>query len=56
MSAGPLHHHSPTEGGPLARLGRGSAARLHTAREGSRFARWLPAPLRRAAGKVVSPS
>ena len=55
MSAGPLHHHSPTEGGPLARLGRGSTARLHTAREGSRFARWLPAPLRRATGKVLSP-
>jgi acyl-CoA dehydrogenase len=56
MPGGPLHHHAPTEGGALVRaFGRGSATRLRTAQEGSRFARWLPAPLRRVAGKVISP-
>jgi len=55
MPGGPLHHHAPAEGGALATLGRGAAPRLRAAQEGSRLARWLPAPLRRVTGKIMSP-
>ena len=56
MPGGPLHHHAPAEGGPLARtFGRGAAPRLRAAQEGSRMARLLPARLRRSVGKLISP-
>ena len=56
MADGPLHHHAPASGGGLSSgLGRGTGPRLRAAQQGSRLARWLPAPLRRFAGKVLSP-
>ena len=53
---GPLHHHSPPEGGTLKRaLGRGTRPRTEATKTMSRAARRLPRPLLRLAGRIVSP-
>jgi acyl-CoA dehydrogenase len=58
QSAGqpPLHHGLPTEGGLLSRqLGRGTPRRSQAGRVALRSAQRMPAPVLRAAMKVLSP-